>query len=120
MIFSDISKNLRKENNLSQVQLAERLKLSKACVSMIEIGKNEPTANTLIRYADYFHCTTDYLLGREDDFGNAVTQGSRRTLTAEERKLLETYRALNAKNKARVEAYSQIRLEEQKGSEYSE
>ncbi len=114
MVFSDISKNLRKENNLSQVQLAERLKVSKACISMIEIGKNEPTANTLIRYADYFHCTTDYLLGREDDFGNVVTQGAGQRLTAEERKLLETYRALNVSNKARVEAYSQIRLEEQK------
>ncbi len=114
MAFSDISKNLRKENNLSQVQLAERLKISKACISMIEIGKNEPTANTLIRYADYFHCTTDYLLGREDEFGNAISQTEEKRFSLEERKLLETYRALNAKNKLKVETYAQIRLEDQK------
>ena len=54
MTFSEISKSLRKENGLSQVQLAEALNVSKACISMIEIGKNDPTANTLLKYADFF------------------------------------------------------------------
>lgn len=70
MTFSNTSKTLRKEKGLSQVQLAEALNISKACISMIEIGKNEPTANTLLKYADFFQCSTDYLLGREDDLGN--------------------------------------------------
>ena len=50
MTFSNTSKTLRKEKGLSQVQLAEALNISKACISMIEIGKNEPTANTLLKY----------------------------------------------------------------------
>ena len=62
MNFSEISKTLRKERNLSQVELAKALNVSKACISMIEIGRNEPTANTLIRYADFFECSVDYLL----------------------------------------------------------
>ena len=74
MTFSNTSKTLRKEKGLSQVQLAEALNISKACISMIEIGKNEPTANTLLKYADFFQCSTDYLLGREDDFGNITIQ----------------------------------------------
>lgn len=53
MTFSNTSKTLRKEKGLSQVQLAEALNISKACISMIEIGKNEPTANTLLKYADF-------------------------------------------------------------------
>lgn len=116
MTFSEISKKQRKESGLSQAQLAEALQISKACISMIEIGKNEPTANTLLRYADFFKCTTDYLLGREDDFGNVVVQESATPLSAEEKKLLETYRALNAKNKLRVDTYAEIRLEEQKNA----
>lgn len=40
MTFSNTSKTLRKEKGLSQVQLAEALNISKACISMIEIGRN--------------------------------------------------------------------------------
>lgn len=47
MIFSEISKALRKEKGLSQAQLAEALKVSNGCIGMIEIGKNEPTANNI-------------------------------------------------------------------------
>ena len=115
MNFSDISKNLRKERNLSQVQLSEALNVSKDCISMIEIGKNEPTANTLIRYADFFECSTDYLLGREDDFGNVVVQNERSApqLSPEESALLETFRQLTDQNRLRVSTYTRIRLEEQ-------
>ncbi len=113
MNFYEITKNLRKSRNLTQAQLALELKVSKACISMIEIGKNEPTANTLLRYADFFQCSTDFLLGREDDFGN-VTITMQNSLSDEERKLIETFRKLNKENQSRVNIYADIRLEEQK------
>lgn len=47
MAFSDKSKELREEFGITQAELAKALKLSRSCISMIEIGKNEPTANTL-------------------------------------------------------------------------
>ena len=96
MTFSEKSKYLRKEKNLSQVQLAQALNVSKACISMIEIGKNEPTANTLIRYADFFECSIDYLLGREDDFGVISIKNETLApgLTQDERDLINDYRAL--------------------------
>ena len=103
MTFSETSKVLRKEKGLSQTQLAEALKVSKACISMIEIGKNEPTANTLLKYADFFQCSTDYLLGREDDFGNITIQTEKPApLPQDEQKLLDTYRQLDTVNKMRV------------------
>lgn len=113
MAFSDIAKNLRIENNLSQVQLAECLNVSKACISMIEIGKNEPTANTLLRYADYFHCTTDFLLGREEDFNGIIAHDSWQKLSSEEKALLDNYRKMNSKNRLKVSIYAEIRLEDQ-------
>lgn len=106
MDFSERSKYLRKEKGLSQVQLAEALKVSKACISMIEIGKNEPTANTLIRYADFFQCSTDYLLGREDDFGNiTIKEASPLPLPAAEEELLNDFRKLPAELRRRAIAY---------------
>lgn len=108
MTFSDISKALRKEKGLSQVKLAEALHVSKACISMIEVGINEPTANTLIKYADFFQCSTDYLLGREDDFGNIViqTNGSPQ-LTDPERTLLTAFKRLPPDLQVRAIAYVQ-------------
>lgn len=99
MNFAEKSKLLRKERNLSQVKLAEALNLSKACISMIEIGKNEPTANTLIRYADFFECSIDFLLDREDDFGIInipLKQSKTAELTPDGQEFLSLYEQLPA------------------------
>ena len=107
MTFSETSKALRKEKGLSQVQLAEALKVSKACISMIEIGKNEPTANTLLKYADFFQCTTDYLLGREDDFGNVVVQTEKPApLPQDEQEMLQIYQSLSPAHRSQVLEYA--------------
>ena len=95
MTFAERSRCLRKEKGLSQVELAKALNVSKACISMIEIGKNEPTAITLIKYADFFECSIDYLLGREDDFGNITVAGTGQELSSEEVQLLHDFRALS-------------------------
>ena len=107
MTFSETSRALRKEKGLSQVQLAEALKVSKACISMIEIGKNEPTANTLLKYADFFQCTTDYLLGREDDFGNVVVQTEKPApLPQDEQEILQIYQSLSPAHRSQVLEYA--------------
>ena len=105
MAFADKSRQLRKEKNISQYELAEFLGVSKACISMIEIGKNEPTANTLIRYANYFQCSVDYLLEREDDFGNISVQSEGPNLTAEEQQLLNDFRTLPRPERAQATEY---------------
>lgn len=111
MTFAEKSKYLRKERNLSQVQLADALNVSKACISMIEIGKNEPTANTLIRYADFFECSTDYLLDREDDLGviniPLKTEKLAPALSKDEQTLLNDFRSLPVDLKRRALIYLQ-------------
>lgn len=107
MIFSEISKALRKEKGLSQAQLAEALKVSNGCIGMIEIGKNEPTANTLLKYADFFQCSTDYLLGREDDFGNITIHTERPApLPQDEQELLNIYQALSPAHRSQILEYA--------------
>ncbi len=114
MNFAETSKQLRKARNLTQMELATELKVSKSCISMLEIGVNEPTANTLLRYAEYFQCSTDFLLGREDTLESVHYAASPlESLSADEQRLLLTYRKLNANNKNYLSAYADIRLQEQ-------
>jgi len=65
-IFSERLKELRLERNLTQTDVSEALGLSKSCYAGYEQGYREPDLKTLIRLADYFEVTTDYLLGRTE------------------------------------------------------
>ncbi len=107
MSFAEISKFLRKEKNISQMQLANALNLSNGCIAMIEIGKNEPTANTLLKYADFFQCSTDYLLGREDDFGNITIQTEKPApLPPDTQELVNIYQALSPAHRSQILEYA--------------
>lgn len=59
-------KELRMKKNLTQKQLADQLKLSQSTIGMIESGKRAASNELLIKFADYFQCSTDYLLGKTD------------------------------------------------------
>ncbi len=96
MTFAEKIKSLRKEKGLSQIELANALKMGRSCLSMIEIGRNEPTASNLILFADFFECSIDYLLDREDDFGNVnVSASSGVSLSKEEQELLRLFKKLD-------------------------
>ena len=65
--FSDRLKLLRRERNLSQMELARQLGcVSKSSVNMYERGEREPSFETLEAIADYFNVDLDYLLGKSD------------------------------------------------------
>ncbi|MBQ1935689.1 MAG: helix-turn-helix transcriptional regulator [Clostridia bacterium] len=64
--FSDVLTLLRKEENLSQHDLARNLGLTRSAVSMYETGQREPDFETLEIFADYFNVDMDYLTGRSD------------------------------------------------------
>ncbi len=62
--FANILKTLRTERQLSQLELATRLGISKSAVSMYEQGRREPDFDILNKIADIFQVDVDYLLGR--------------------------------------------------------
>ncbi len=65
--FSNRLKQLRKEKNLKQSDMAELLELTTRHYQQIEYGKvNIPTL-TLIFLADYFDVSLDYLVGRTNN-----------------------------------------------------
>lgn len=56
-------RELRKKQGLTQVQVAERLGISKAVVSSYEAASRYPSYDVLIKLATLYGVTTDYLLG---------------------------------------------------------
>lgn len=57
-------RNLRIEKHLLQDQVARLVSVEKSSISMYETGMRQPSYITLVRLADVFNVTTDYLLGR--------------------------------------------------------
>ncbi|MBQ5969841.1 MAG: helix-turn-helix transcriptional regulator [Clostridia bacterium] len=60
-------KELRKNRHISQLKLAMDLNMTQNTISRYETGEREPGIKELIRFADYFHVSVDYLIGRSDD-----------------------------------------------------
>lgn len=59
-------KKLRKEKNISQLKLATDLNMNQNTISRYENKEREADYETLIKMADYFDVSLDYLLGRTD------------------------------------------------------
>ncbi|MCL2412292.1 MAG: helix-turn-helix domain-containing protein [Treponema sp.] len=64
--FSVKLKELRKLNCATQKQIADSLGVREQTYQKYEYGQNEPNMETLVKLADYFDVSADYLLGRSD------------------------------------------------------
>lgn len=60
-------KQLRKERGITQLKLAMDLNLNQNSISRYETGDHEADYETLIKIADYFNVSIDYLLGRTNN-----------------------------------------------------
>ena len=60
-------KEIRKKKGISQLKLAMDLNMNQNTVSRYETGEREPGINELIKIADYFNVSVDYLLERTDN-----------------------------------------------------
>lgn len=53
---------LRKNKGLTQLQLSEKINISKGSISQLENHKYDPSANTIIMLSELFEVTTDWIL----------------------------------------------------------
>ena len=60
-------KDLRKKRRISQLKLAMDLDMNQNSISRYENGEREADYATLIKFADYFDVSIDYLLERTDN-----------------------------------------------------
>ena len=65
-MLSDNIKNYRKESNMSQDDLAEKLGVSRQSISLWETGQTQPTIDNIIALAKIFNISSDMLLGSSD------------------------------------------------------
>ena len=60
-------KELRIQKGISQLKLALDLSMNQNTISRYETGAREADYATLIKFADYFNVSIDYLLERTND-----------------------------------------------------
>lgn len=60
-------RNLREDKDMTQTQIAKILEMSQTGYSKYETGENDIPTNILIKLADYYNVSVDYLLNRTDN-----------------------------------------------------
>ena len=59
-------RDLREDHDLRQQDIADFLNCTQVCYSNYEIGKRDIPTRVLIQLAQFYHVSTDYLLGLTD------------------------------------------------------
>ena len=68
-------RELRHSVNLSQARLAKAIGLQQSAINRYENDQTDPSCDTLLRYADYFDVSADYILGRTENPKGAAFEG---------------------------------------------
>lgn len=101
MTFSERLNDLMIENNINYNTLAKKTSIPVTTLSNYKNRGSLPSITQLSILADFFNCSIDYLVGREDDFG-VIQSSAPNSLTTLEGELLALFRKLDvhAQNKA--------------------
>lgn len=107
MLFKERLKELIDEKcDGKQIVLARGTGLAHSVISSYFVRGSIPSADQLVKIADFFGCSIDYLLGREGDFGVVAGNASNApALTQEETQLLKDFRLLDDISKYKVIGY---------------
>ena len=96
-------RSIRNEKNITQIRLSVAAEVSQETISAYESGKALPSAETLIKIADFLDVSIDYLLERTD---NPLVN---RNAKDEEIEILNIFHQLDKKQKEDVIKYAKIR-----------
>ncbi len=106
-IFRERLKELRKNNNLSQKQLADILKTNNSSICDWECGRTEPSIETVSLMADFFECSIDYLVGREDELGIiSINSQTGFNPSGKSKEMLSIFESLSKEYQAQVIEYA--------------
>ena len=89
-----ILKNLRIQKELKQIDVSNALGISYQAYANYENGHRSPDKDMLIKLADYFNVSVDYLLGREQKTMTVVVN-KEKELSQLQKKLLEYFDQLD-------------------------
>lgn len=95
-MFIEILNDLLEESNLNRKQFAEKSGIPYPTIIGWTTHNRLPDYTALIKIADYFNCSVDYLTGRQDYYGRDLYSGK---ISQQETMLLNGYRKLDSENK---------------------
>jgi len=102
-------RELRKQNGLSQQDLADKMSVTKQTISQYERGVRVPDYDNLLTLCDIFNVSSDYMLGKSDVTLRFLTSSEierlssiSKRLNTDEQSLLEKIRRLNPDGLARL------------------
>lgn len=96
-------REIRNEKNITQIRLSIAAEVSQETISAYESGKALPSAETLIKIADFLDVSIDYLLERTD---NPLVNSS---IKDEDNEIISIYHSPDKKQKEDVLTYAKIR-----------
>lgn len=67
MMMNERLRQLRKARGYTQIRVQMETGIEQALLSKYESGERVPPTETLVKLADFYHVSTDYLLGRTDN-----------------------------------------------------
>lgn len=91
-------KTLRQQKGVSQQLLADFVMVSQQSINKYENHKVEPDIDTIVKIADYFDVSVDYLIGRTD-VKHSAEKLNYNDLNISESKMINKFRALNDNQK---------------------
>lgn len=99
-------KYLRTEKGLTQKVLSELLQVNHATVSAWEKSKNEPSLEMIVKLAEVFDTTTDYLLGVVNEWSYKISPAPKEIseTAGEQFELLCIYNELTPAHKTEIKA----------------
>ena len=95
-MFIEVLNELLEEHELNRKQFSEKSGIPYTTVIGWTKLNRLPDYTALIKIADFFNCSIDYLVGRQDDFGSIYSSVE---VSHTEQTLLKNFRKLNSENR---------------------
>ena len=111
-MFGNILRQLRKEKGVTQAELAAVLNLDASSISKYEKADVSPSADVLLKIAQYFDVPTDYLLGLPDKKNSPAPD---RASEEELQKLRELVKALSPQQQEELYRYGKYLASQRRG-----
>lgn len=98
-------RDLREDSDITQKDLAKILKDTQQHYQLYESGKREPPFWVIIKLAEYYNVSIDYIAG--------LTNNKGQNNNNEEQNILKMYNSLSEKRKGKLELFLEQLTEEQ-------
>lgn len=86
-------RDIRKQNGVTMKELGKAVGVGESTISMYENGKRQPDNTMLMKIADYFSVSVDYLLGRDEQQKKPTVEDD--GLSDRQRAFMESVRSMS-------------------------